>query len=163
MNPGDLIEVELADGRNFFWKVSGIYLGGLNQESVIQIEPLDQKANTQRSPTLVPAQLLDMAIAADSGVRIHSAANRTERESSLLEALYRANEMLRSCKSVVERRGDNTNWEPFERELDGILSDQHRIIRPLRFEKIERAKESLMPRGECAMSPDEGTPKKKAK
>jgi len=47
-----------------------------------------------------------------------------------LEELKRANDILRSCHSVVERRGASTNWESLEKKIKEILTDQHKLIYP---------------------------------
>jgi hypothetical protein len=152
MNVNDLIEVELSNGVHLWWRVSAVYLGAENQESVVHLVPADQKPNTQGTPTLVPAQMLDASMTPGCFVRRHSAAERTPRESELLDLLMRSNEVLRSCFSIIERRGENTNWDGLKNCVDCELKNQHSVLAPLRFERLHQAHEAMEPtHGECPM------------
>lgn len=145
MKPNDLIEVELGNGKTFFWRISGVYLGAENQESVVHLIPLDQSGNTQGTPTLVPAQMLDAAVMPGCAIRHHAPQQRTEKEAELLNLLMEANEALRSCNSIIERRGENTNWEGLHNRIKCELANQHRVLRPLRFERIQKANDAMSP------------------
>lgn len=58
---------------------------------------------------------------------------RLEAEKNRLwSALKEANEVLRSAHSVAERRGAETNWEPFTKRIDGVLKEQHALMFPQR-------------------------------
>lgn len=46
------------------------------------------------------------------------------------KALLDANEMMRSMSSIVRRKGVQTNWEDFEKQLDKSLRAQHAIMFP---------------------------------
>jgi hypothetical protein len=60
--PRDLIRVSLGNGVELLWEVSAVYLGGLREESVVELVPVGQTPNSY-GKTLIPAQLLDCAIA----------------------------------------------------------------------------------------------------
>jgi hypothetical protein len=60
--PRDLIRVTLGNGVELLWEVSAVYLGGLREESVVELVPVGQTPNSY-GKTLIPAQLLDCAIA----------------------------------------------------------------------------------------------------
>ena len=61
------------------------------------------------------------------------------------ELLIEANDMLRSCYSVIERRGQVTNWESLEKRVSGILKEQHEYLFPtlkqIRKKKLNRLNE----------------------
>ena len=62
------------------------------------------------------------------------ARNKAERldveNSRLWAALKEANEVLRSCHSVAERKGAETNWPPFTARIADVLKRQHQMIYP---------------------------------
>ena len=65
MQPNDLIRTTLRTGVNLEWEVKGIYLGGEGQESVVELEPVGKERHDvpgASAHTLIPAQILDMAI-----------------------------------------------------------------------------------------------------
>lgn len=45
-------------------------------------------------------------------------------ENKYFKALKEANEMLRSCHSVIERKGVETNWDSLEKKVKDILKKQ---------------------------------------
>lgn len=47
------------------------------------------------------------------------------------ERLLQANSLLRSAKSIAERKGVETNWEAFEGQVDKELKLEHPIVAPL--------------------------------
>jgi hypothetical protein len=57
MKPGDIVTVTYPNGSNCTWEVIGVHLGGLHQESVIELTPCDQSRNPH-GRTLCPANLL---------------------------------------------------------------------------------------------------------
>ena len=61
------------------------------------------------------------------------------------ELLIEANDMLRSCYSVIERRGLSTNWEPLDHKVYEMLKEHHKILFPtlkdIRRKKINRLNE----------------------
>jgi hypothetical protein len=59
--PRDIIRVSLATDVELLWEVTAVYLGGLGEESVVELVPVGQKPNSY-GKTLIPAQLLDNAI-----------------------------------------------------------------------------------------------------
>lgn len=143
MRVDDLIEVDLKNGVHLWWRVSGIYLGATHHESVVHLVPVDQKPNTQGSPTLVPVQLLDLSIATGAAT-LHSPSDRTPREKQLLEMLLEANDVLRSCWSIIERP-ENTNWEGLKNRVECELKNQHIALSPIRIEKIHAANRQAQP------------------
>ena len=52
----------------------------------------------------------------------------TQRELDLVAALSKANSLLRSCRALVHRRGQDTRWEAISDRLDEVLSEQHKIL-----------------------------------
>lgn len=60
--------------------------------------------------------------------------NKIERldaeNSRLWTELKEANEVLRSCHSVAERNGAETNWQPFTARIADILKRQHGMMFP---------------------------------
>lgn len=46
----------------------------------------------------------------------------------LKEALEKANDALRSCCSVIERKGSSTNWESLDNIIKGLLKEQHELL-----------------------------------
>jgi len=62
MKVDDLIRVDLSTGITLWWQVVDIHLGAELQEDVVRLVPIGQSANILEYPTLVPAQLLDIAI-----------------------------------------------------------------------------------------------------
>lgn len=48
----------------------------------------------------------------------------------LFEAIKSANELIRSMKFIVERKGDSTNWSVFKVAIDKELIKQHKLIYP---------------------------------
>lgn len=59
--PHDLIRVSLSTGAELLWEVQAVLLGGEGEESVVRLSPVGPKPNPY-GPTLIPAQMLDMAI-----------------------------------------------------------------------------------------------------
>lgn len=63
-------------------------------------------------------------------------------DKSEKELLIEANGILRSLYSVIERKGDSTNWEPLERRVLEILKNQHEYMFPtikqLRRKKLNK-------------------------
>jgi len=61
------------------------------------------------------------------------------------ELLIEANEMLRSCYAVIERKGEKTNWEPLEKAVHKMLLEQHKVLYPklrdIRLKKLNRLNE----------------------
>lgn len=60
--PGDILRLP-AHGGYRVWRVVGVFLGGTNQASVIEIESLDQQDCTE-GRMCVPFELLDAAMGA---------------------------------------------------------------------------------------------------
>lgn len=71
LKPRDLVKVSYSNGASLFWEVTGVFLGAENQESVIELVPVNQKANTQ-GPTRCPAALLDV-LSGEGTVTIYAA------------------------------------------------------------------------------------------
>lgn len=57
----DIIRISTGTGGFRVWRVLGIFLGGENQESVIELETLDKTDNT-KGRMYVPEDLLNFAI-----------------------------------------------------------------------------------------------------
>jgi hypothetical protein len=76
----------------------------------------------------------------------HGLQKMTEEESGMVERAIRralvkdaqrwerlvreANEICRSAHELVSRRGADTNWESFERQLDVVLKNQQAALNP---------------------------------
>jgi len=58
--PGEIIRTCAHSGGFRVWRVVGVHLGGMNQESVIEVETLDRHKNTQ-GRMFVPEELLSTA------------------------------------------------------------------------------------------------------
>jgi hypothetical protein len=56
---------------------------------------------------------------------------KTNRELLLENNLKEANELLRSCYSIAERKGEDTNWVGIQNQLIKILDKQLLIINQL--------------------------------
>jgi hypothetical protein len=61
--PGRIIRCRAHSGGFRVWRVAGVYLGATQQESVIELETLDQERNTE-GKMLVPVELLEAAMGA---------------------------------------------------------------------------------------------------
>ena len=46
------------------------------------------------------------------------------------ELLKEANEILRSCNSVIERKGAQTNWDALEKRVKQVLNEQRKVLYP---------------------------------
>ena len=57
--PGEVITVPAYSGGFRVWRVTGVHLGALHQESVIELETLDRRPSTE-GRILVPMELLDL-------------------------------------------------------------------------------------------------------
>lgn len=55
---GDIVRLPSHSGCHRVWRVIGIFLGGLNQESVIELETLDRMTNTE-GRMCVPVEILE--------------------------------------------------------------------------------------------------------
>ena len=66
-------------------------------------------------------------------------------EKSERELLIESNELLRSCYSVIERRGINTNWEGIDHKVEELLKELHAHFYPtlkdIRRKKLNRLNE----------------------
>jgi hypothetical protein len=66
-------------------------------------------------------------------------------EKSEKELLIEANGILRSCYSVIERKGDATNWDSLEKRVSKILKEQYEYFFPtlkqIRIKKLNRLNE----------------------
>lgn len=51
-------------------------------------------------------------------------------EKSEKQLLIEANTIIRSFYSIIERRGNNTNWEIFAHRVEEILEEQHEYLFP---------------------------------
>ena len=60
-NVGAIIRVPANGGGFRVWRVIGVWLGGENQESVIELETLDRERNTQ-GRVCVPVDFVDAAM-----------------------------------------------------------------------------------------------------
>lgn len=60
---GDIIRARAYSGAFRVWRVIGVYLGGTDQESVIELETLDRVKNTE-GRMCVPMELLDASLGA---------------------------------------------------------------------------------------------------
>lgn len=82
------------------WRVVGIYFGGEDQESVIELEPLDYLAPTY-GPILVPYHLLVYREKqAEKIASLASEVNKLEQENT---KLFRENEKLRSENADLQK------------------------------------------------------------
>lgn len=61
---GDVIRCPGYSGGFRVWRVTGIYLGGEGQESVVGLETLDRVNSTEGREMHVPVELLDNAMGA---------------------------------------------------------------------------------------------------
>lgn len=63
--PGDVLRCRARNGGFRVWQVTGVFLGGERQESVVEIQTLDwdgADANGERQERmLVPEQILELA------------------------------------------------------------------------------------------------------
>jgi hypothetical protein len=78
--PHDIIRVSLSTGVELMWEVEAVYLGGLNEESVVELKPIGDKPNSY-GRTLVPSQLLDCAISS-GGARLYEFARQEKQGGS---------------------------------------------------------------------------------
>ena len=66
-------------------------------------------------------------------------------EKTERELLIEANGILRSCYSVIERKGDSTNWDALEKRVSQILKEEHEYFFPtlkqIRKRKLNRLNE----------------------
>jgi hypothetical protein len=66
-------------------------------------------------------------------------------EKTERELLIESNELLRSCYSVIERRGINTNWEGIDHKVEELLKELHSHFYPtlkdIRRKKLNRLNE----------------------
>lgn len=60
MKVGDIIRLRTSGFGYHVWRVVGEYLGGMGQESVVEIETLDRTPNTE-GRMLVPVEILRLA------------------------------------------------------------------------------------------------------
>jgi len=61
--PGDIVRTPAYRGGFRVWRIAAVLLGGVNQEGLIELEPLDLIANDE-GRVLVPAEILDAAVRA---------------------------------------------------------------------------------------------------
>jgi hypothetical protein len=54
-----LIRVKISDNRWHVWRVTGVFLGGTDQEDAIELEPLDRTINTE-GRILIPREIMDI-------------------------------------------------------------------------------------------------------
>jgi len=47
---------------------------------------------------------------------------------SLLQLLKEANDILRSVNSIIERRGEKTNWKKIDKKVKMALAEQHELL-----------------------------------
>jgi hypothetical protein len=47
---------------------------------------------------------------------------------SELQLLKEANDILRSVNSIIERKGNNTNWEGIDKKVNMALAEQHELL-----------------------------------
>ena len=57
--------------------------------------------------------------------------------AKLKEALGKANDVLRSCFLVIERKGSSTNFESLHKVVNDILKDQHKLMYPQSTKNIK--------------------------
>lgn len=74
---GDFVRLGLTGGRFRVWRVAGVYLGGVYQESVVGLESLDLKPSVECEEMLVPHDLLV------SWVNLSEEAERGEPEAGI--------------------------------------------------------------------------------
>lgn len=60
-------------------------------------------------------------------------------EKSEKQLLIEANTIIRSFYSIIERHGNNTNWEIFAHRVEEILEEQHEYLFPT-IKQIRRKK-----------------------
>lgn len=53
---------------------------------------------------------------------------RDKEVEKLKNLLNASNEILRSCYSIIERKGESTNWSSIERAVRKVLVDQHKEL-----------------------------------
>lgn len=51
-----------------------------------------------------------------------------------MDELEKANSLLRSAFSIVQRSGENTNWQGFCKQISAALERQHKIMYPEQYE-----------------------------
>lgn len=59
---GDIIRCRAYSGGFRVWRVTGVYLGGTDQESVIGLKTLDRVHSTEGHELLVPVELLNSTV-----------------------------------------------------------------------------------------------------
>lgn len=62
-----------------------------------------------------------------------AAAEASERQKELVEALEDANSLCRSAHEVAKRKGGDTHWIPFRDRLMESLERQHRALHPEQY------------------------------
>lgn len=60
---GDIIRVPAHSGGFRVWRITGVFLGGEHQESVVELKTLDRARNTE-GRMIVPCELLEASIGA---------------------------------------------------------------------------------------------------
>lgn len=61
------------------------------------------------------------------------------------ELLKEANELIRSFNSVINRKGEQTNWEALGNKTNKILEEQHQVLKP-EIHKENEAKKLACPK-----------------
>jgi hypothetical protein len=51
-----------------------------------------------------------------------------EEIGKLKRLLKDSNEVLRSCFSIIERKGESTNWESIKVAVEKVLKEQHQVL-----------------------------------
>lgn len=114
----DVIVLPYTSRRSFVWIVTGLYFGGLSQESVIELRPLDRAESTE-GLAVVPYDLLRCA-----GVRVYhrlacreekcphrkAARNMKHRVAAEVDGAMR---VISQCASALDKLlGDTDAGEP---------------------------------------------------
>jgi hypothetical protein len=105
---GETFRLRAYSGGFRVWKVIGVYLGGNNQESVVELETLDRLPCTE-GRMCVPIEILDAAV--------HERFDGTDVKANLI-CLAR---MIRDQANKLERTRLQSDDEEFQR-LVGILN-----------------------------------------
>jgi len=58
------------------------------------------------------------------------------RELGLIDMVKEASQLLRSARTIAKRRGEKTNWDTFEKSLERVLKEQHKIMYPKKGVRI---------------------------
>ena len=88
-----------------------------NEDELLLRERVDFLIGEVQTLTEINRELLNENVALKKG-------------SVYFNSLIDANQILRSCKSIADRDGKDTNWSGIKAQLERILVNQHELLYP---------------------------------